>query len=243
MKTTLLILLFATCVFAQIVQRQTTEYVTIKTYVRNGALEKPFKIGYLAYMPNLYCCNPDRLFPLVISCHGNGEKGTLSPDIMRNSFLPNRLDKGLNIPFIVISPQTNGYKPAWSNARWMRELLDSLKVKYRIDTNQIYVVGYSGGGEGVSTWAKTLPFQGIGTFSFVNKFTASETCVLNNKKVWGFHCLNDATVGVGTTKTLIINIKKCDPNATPKTTYYANGGHNSWSWGLATDSLFRYFLK
>ena len=85
--------------------------------------------------------------------------------------------------------------------------------------------------------------KGVGTFSFVNKFTALETCILNNKKVWGFHCLNDATVGVGTTKTLIINIKKCDPTATPKTTYYSTGAHNSWSRGLATDSIFKYFLS
>jgi predicted peptidase len=242
MKNILLILLSITTLFAQ--KRQTTEFVTIKTYVRNGALEKPFKIGYLAYLPENYICSPTK-FPLIISCHGNGEKGTLTPDILRKSFLPNRLDNGLNIPFIVISPQTNGYKPAWNNPQFYRELLDSIKLKYtKIDTNQIFIVGYSGGGEGVCTYAKSgLPFVGIGTFSFVNKLVGDETCALNNKKVWSFHCLDDATVGVGTTKTLLINIKKCDANAKPKSTFYPTGGHNSWSKGLATDSLFQYFLS
>lgn len=240
MKTILILLFSITNLFAQ--KRQTTEYVTIKTYVRNGALEKPFKIGYLAYLPENYGCSGTS-FPLIISFHGNGEKGTLTPDVLRKSFLPNRLDNGLNIPFIVISPQTNGYRPAWSNAQFYRELLDSIKLKYKIDTNKIFLVGYSGGGEGVCTWVKSgLPFAGIGTFSFVNKLTASETCALNDKKVWSFHCLDDATVGVGNTKNLILNIKKCDPNAIPKTTYYATGAHNSWSRGLATDSLFNYFL-
>ena len=243
MKTLLIILLSVTSLLAQTRKKQTTEYVTLKTYVRNGVLEKPFKIGYLAYLPDEYYSDTTKL-PLVISCHGNGEKGTLTPDLLRKSFLPNRLDAGLNIPFIVISPQTNGYKPSWTNPKLFRELLDSAIIKYkgRIDTTQIYLVGYSGGGEGVCTYAKSgLPFQGIGTFSFVNKLVTTETCVLNNKKVWGFHCVDDGTVGVGTTKTLIINIMKCDPTAKPKTTYYPTGGHNSWTRGLANDTLFRYF--
>lgn len=240
MKTLFIFLLSITSLFAQ--KRQTTEFVTIKTYFRNGALEKPFRIGYLAYTPENYVCSGVN-YPLIISCHGNGEKGTLTPDVLRKSFIPNRLDNGLNIPFVVISPQTNGYKPAWNNPQFYREILDSIKLKYHVDTTQIFLVGYSGGGEGVCTWAKSgLPFAGIGTFSFVNKLVGDETCVLNGKKVWSFHCVDDVTVGVGTTKTLIVNIKKCDPSATPKTTYYVNGGHNSWSKGLATDSLFNYFL-
>jgi hypothetical protein len=71
-----------------------------------------------------------------------------------------------------------------------------------------------------------------------------EKCILVNKKVWAYHCLNDATIKVTSTQNLIKHIKECDPNAKPKVTYYPTDGHDgSWGNGLKTDSVFKYFLK
>jgi len=105
-------------------------------------------------------------------------------------------------------------------------------------------MGYSGGGEGVCTFVKNYPCQGIATFAPVITMTPIEKCILVGKKVWGFHCTNDATINVIITKNLIRDIKKCDTTATPKGSYYPSGGHDgSWSNGLKTDSVFKYLLK
>lgn len=242
MKTILILLLAMSSLFAQR-KKQTTEYVTLKTYLRDSVIQKPFKIGYLAYTPDSYYLSTKK-YPLIITCHGNGQKGTLTPDILRKSFVPSKLDAGMNVEAVVISPQTNGYKPKWNYAGWYKELLDSISVKYRINQDSIFIMGYSGGGEGVCTFVKNYPCLGIATFAPVITLTPIEKCILTTKKVWGYHCLNDATIKVTSTQNLIKHIKECDPNAKPKVTYYPTGGHDgSWSNGLRTDSVFKYLLN
>lgn len=243
MKAILILLLAVSSLFAQR-KKQTTEYLTLNTYLRDSVLQKPFKVGYLAYTPNSYYIS-NKKYPLIISFHGNGEKGTLTPDKLRKSFLPNKLDAGLKCEFVVISPQTNGYKPKWNEKTFYKELLDSITTKYRINTDSIFIAGYSGGGEGVCTYIKTgLPFIGVATFAPVITLTPTEKCILTTKKVWGYHCLNDATIKVTSTQNLIKHIKECDSNSKPKVTYYPTGGHDgSWGNGLKTDSVFKYFLK
>jgi len=201
----------------------------------------------LAYTPDSYYLNPCVKYPLILSFHGNGQKGTLTPDILRNSFLARRLDQGMNVEAVVISPQTNGWRPKWGEKSWYKNLLDTIRTKYRIDTNQIYVIGYSGGGEGVSVYAKNYPFAGIATFAPVITLTQSEKCIFVGKKVWSFHCVNDATIRVTSTQNLIKDIQKCAlypfSNELPKASYYPSGGHDgSWQHGLKTDSLFRFLL-
>ncbi len=241
MKTILILLLATSSLFAQR-KKQTTEYVTLKTYLRDSVLQKPFKIGYLAYTPDSYYLSSEK-YPVIISCHGNGQKGTLTPDKLRTSFLPARLDAGLKCEFVVISPQTNGYKPAWNNAGWYKEFLDSIKVKYRIDTNQIFIAGYSGGGEGVCTYVKHYRFAGVATFAPVITLTPIGKCILTGKKVATYHCLDDKTISPNITRNLIRHLNDCDTSFKPKVTYYATGGHAPWKKGLASDSLFKYFTK
>lgn len=243
MKTILILLLAVSSLFAQTRKKQTTEYLTISDYKINDVVQKPFKVGYLAYTPDSYYLTTKK-YPLIIACHGNGQKGTLTPDILRKSFVPYKLDAGMNVEAVVISPQTNGYKPKWNYAGWYKELLDSISVKYRINQDSIFIMGYSGGGEGVCTFVKNYPCLGIATFAPVITLTPLEKCILTTKKVWGYHCLNDATIKVTSTQNLIKHIKECDSNAKPKVTYYPSGGHDgSWSNGLRTDSVFKYFLK
>jgi predicted peptidase len=183
---------------------------------------------------------------LIISCHGNGQKGTLTPNKLRTSFINAKLDQGLKCEFVVISPQTNGYKPQWSNKGWYKEFLDSIALKYRINQDSIFVIGYSGGGEGVCTYIKNYPFAGIATFAPVITLTATEKCILVGKKVATYYCLDDKTISSNITKTLIKHINSCelrDIDVPQFTTYYQTGGHSPWKKGLSTDSLFTYFKK
>lgn len=238
MKTILILLLATLSVFAQR-KKQTTEYVTLNTYLRDGVLQKPFRIGYLAYTPDSYYLSTKK-YPLIISCHGNGEKGTLTTDKLRKSFLPNKLDAGLKCEFVVISPQTNGYKPKWNEKTFYKELLDSIVTKYRINTDSIFIAGYSGGGEGVCTYIKTgLLFIGVATFAPVITLTPEEKCLLIGKKVATYHCLDDKTISPNITKNLIKHLKDCDSTFKLKSTFYSTGGHTPWKKGIS-DTLINY---
>ena len=245
MKTILILLLAVSGLFAQTRKKQTTEYLTISNYAINNVIQKPFKVGYLAYTPDSYYLTTKK-YPLIITCHGNGQKGTLKPDLLRTSFLPNKLDAGLKCEFVVISPQTNGYKPKWGEKTFYKELLDSITTKYRINVDSIFIMGYSGGGEGVCTYIKAgLPLIGVATFAPVITLTPEEKCLLIGKKVATYHCLDDKTISANITRNLIKHINNCeqrDIDAPLLNTFYATGGHAPWKKGLASDTLFNYFL-
>jgi len=66
MKTLFLILVSVSSLFAQVRKKQTTEYLTLNTYLRDSVLQKPFKIGYLAYTPDSYYLTTEK-YPLIIT--------------------------------------------------------------------------------------------------------------------------------------------------------------------------------
>lgn len=103
-------------------------------------------------------------YPLIVMLHGRGEAGTENNFQLKHGGLihQNAVNfQGVTFPGFVIFPQepygqwTNG--PEFdanqvTTALYMVfDLLDSLKLKYNVDPNRIYIHGLSSGGSG--TWA------------------------------------------------------------------------------------------
>jgi len=217
---------------------QTQESFTCNNY--GTGLSFTFK--YLLAYPEYWYHDKSIKAPILFTFHGNGQKGS-NINLLRSTYIPQKIDGGMQIGFIVVSPQTNGSMPRWSVKSWYNELLDSLFAK-GIDTSEVYISGYSGGGEGVYTYAQDHKVLGVVTFAPVMNSYASipNVCIFKDARIWGYHCLNDASIGVNVTKNLIANVKKC-PNAKPvKMTLYQTGGHFPFAQAFATDSVFK-FLK
>jgi poly(3-hydroxybutyrate) depolymerase len=60
--------------------------------------------AYLLYLPEGYGAEPDRRWPLILFLHGRGESGSNLDRVKRHG-LARRLDEGLELPAIVVSPQ------------------------------------------------------------------------------------------------------------------------------------------
>jgi predicted esterase len=197
-------------------------------------------IGYLEYLPQGYAGNLD-LYPIVISLHGIGEKGTSSTDpnlIMQsvpkvaNAGLPKYVKYGTQYPFILISPQLKSTYSRWSGA-YVMDVLNHVKKYLRIDNRRIYLTGLSLGGGGVWSVVSSYPdvFAAIVPIcSGYNILSAAPTIASANIPIWAFHGDKDYTVSYTVTEKMINAINACLPKPNPlaKFTIFPGMGHNTW---------------
>lgn len=159
--------------------RKQRAYTFQSTTLTPGSL---IKVNYLVYLPETYFHDiRSKKYPMIVFFHGDGEKGD-NVDNLRYQALPQDLDNlalGLNLDFIVVSPQQNGWQQTWDKPSFVQELVDLMKAQYRIDEEKIYGIGCSGGGGGMYTYSSNYPtvFSAIspmsGVNSFFNKYSSS----------------------------------------------------------------------
>ena len=164
---------------------------------------------YLGYLPAAYATAPQQRFPLVICLGGTGELGDGSSDGTLTESAGNQLARMLHggpLPLIrggssyfsdqgaiVVQPQC----PARYDHAKLDATITALLAAYRVDSNRIYLTGYSLGGNGAWLYglnhaarlAALVPIAGAcppaNTFPFAN---------LKNTVVWAIHDADDTTV-------------------------------------------------
>jgi hypothetical protein len=117
--------------------------------------------GLVRYLPSDYVSNPTKKYPLLVYFHGALAVGTGSATDLCKIFtdvaytLPDRIERGEwdrtasngseTFSFIVIAPQYASYGEPYNYASQTEQLLDYLKLNYRVDTTRIYLTGMSTG--------------------------------------------------------------------------------------------------
>ncbi|HYD03414.1 MAG TPA: MopE-related protein, partial [Alphaproteobacteria bacterium] len=186
--------------------------------------------GYILYLPPNY--SPANDYPVMIFLHGAGEKfsgGYLNYTLLRKTAIPQMINNGYDLPFIVIMPQV-GTTGDWNYAALSKvvTVLDSVAANYSVDSTRIYVTGLSMGGGGTNKFveeyyqlpAAAVPIAGWG----------SVTCA-NTEKIprWSFHNNIDTTVASSGSRNVYNNHKKCAGAVDPRLSIYNASGHDSWS--------------
>jgi len=125
-----------------------------------------------------------------------------------------------DFPFIILSPQgTNEYSEydIWSTDEIVSALmilLDELQTTITVDSNRIYLTGFSAGGNG--TWAIGLhhPVRfaalvpAAGYYGW--PFTVPENiCDLKDVPVWAFHGAKDETIPLDAEQMLVDALEAC----------------------------------
>lgn len=106
---------------------------------------------YLLYEPLNRSLAENGRYPLIISLHGIGERGS-DPHLLRRDGLPAVVETDADFPFYLIAPQC----PA--TTEWYYHRTDTLThafirlmlARYPIDPARVYLTGYSMGG--IGTW-------------------------------------------------------------------------------------------
>jgi hypothetical protein len=213
----------------------------------DGSTVQPAKVRYeyLTYLPHNYDRVPDTNWPVIIYLHGGSSRGN---DLKRvkATGIPDRLERGKNIPFIVIAPQCPVDK-RWETDDWFDILYAEIISRYRIDTNRIYLTGFSLGGSGTWYLAMKHPstFAAIAPISarVLNlQYISDNVSRLAGMPIWIFHGKDDEIVDVSEACQIARLLDQCDI----KYSLSVFEGYRHWqpAWEVyGGDEIYSWFLQ
>jgi predicted peptidase len=176
--------------------------------------------SYLLYLPRNVRADGKK-WPLILYLHGGRGRGDDLEKLMWYP-LPKMLGETATFPFIVITPQCPSGE-MWTDTELLIALLDEVTANYPVDTDRVYLVGYSMGGHGAwylaykhaERFAAVAPMSGMS-----NPWWATR---LKNVPVWAFHGGADDTVPVRETEEMVKALEKAGGNI--KVTIVADRTH------------------
>lgn len=201
------------------------------TYIRQDTKEytssaENRKVSYLIYRPEEVLKYPDQKYPICFFLGGNGEVADQGEiNMIRNGSLPDYINKGNDVPMIVMSIQH--IKNDW-NTNLIDEGVDHALSSYPVDTKKVYMTGISGGGYGCWNYSvdhankltAIVPISGGGN--------GGKACNLKNLPVYAFHNQTDNAVGSGNSVDMVTKINECSPIEQAKLLLFPDTGHDCW---------------
>jgi predicted peptidase len=168
-------------------------------------LSRTVQANYLLYLPENVRADGKK-WPLILYLHGGRGRGDDLEKVMWYP-IPKMLRETETFPFIVITPQCPTGE-MWTDTELLVALLDDVTAKYPVDTDRVYLVGYSMGGHGAWYLAYKHPerFAAVAPMSGMsNPWWATR---LKDVPVWAFHGGNDDVVPVRETEEMAEALEK-----------------------------------
>jgi len=212
----------------------------------HGLKQNPEDINYhyLPYVPSDYDADTAKRWPLIIYLHGGSMRGT-DLDKLYTYGIPDQIYRGRYFPFVIISPQCSKYM-WWSSDDWFENLYNEIKAKYRVDTNRVYLTGFSLGGSGTWYLAAKFPekFAAIAPIAGATSHMDFIDNSINNLydiPIWAFHGKIDNMVPFEETERIINKLE--GKNKHLRFTVEPDVGH--WIEWLVYpgEELYDWFLK
>ncbi|MBW6456331.1 MAG: dienelactone hydrolase family protein [Trueperaceae bacterium] len=201
-------------------------------------LVTPVRLPYLLHLPAGVEARRD--WPLIVFLHGSGERGDDLESLRRHG-LPRRIEDGLELPAVVLSPQCPDGQVWAQQYPAVMALVDDVMARVGIDPDRVFLTGLSLGGAGVVHLAAThperfaalAPISGPWTFYYVTPGMA-------RLPLWAFHGEDDPVVAVEDSRRLVAAVEALGGEA--RLTTYPGVAHDAWTNAYATDELFDWLL-
>ncbi|MDT0622119.1 alpha/beta hydrolase-fold protein [Croceitalea vernalis] len=203
----------------------------------------------------------NKQYPFILVLHGAGERGNDNESQLvhgSNLFLKNEVRE--KYPAIVVFPQcaTNstwasiGYggngqftyykKGQPTNDMLLLEgLIKSLKKKYKINKDQMYVGGLSMGGMGTFELVRRNPKMFIAAFPICGGANPAIANRIKKTHWWVFHGDADKVVPSKYSTSMVNALQNVDSDVTYS--LYPNVGHNSWDNAFAEAELLPWLFS
>jgi DNA-binding beta-propeller fold protein YncE/predicted esterase len=200
-------------------------------------------LNYLLFMPRETTAVVNGKYPLIITLHGFGDGGT---DLWRvkNEGLPHILDGKDTFPFIVVSPQCPSTTEWYYNdgvQLLVNKLIDSVIVRYPVDTNRIYLTGLSMGGIGTLDLAIRYPHRFAALLPIAFRIEPGwDLCIIKDIPMWAFHGAKDDVIPLANAQSVIDALKACPGD--PLFTIYPDLYHDSWTRTYSNPAIYDWLL-
>lgn len=158
--------------------------------------------NFWVYTPGQYSESSAPL-PLIIFLHGASLCGSDLNRVRRYGVL-HAIDKGKDIPAIVVAPQNPG--GAWKPSK-INDVLEWAKAHYAVDSTRVYVIGMSLGGYGTMDFAATYPDKVAAAMALCGGCSLKDYQGLGNVPLWIMHGTADRAVPVSKSKSVVNGLK------------------------------------
>jgi len=202
----------------------------------------PSTLNYLLFTPRDSSAVENGKFPLIISLHGIGERGE---DLWRvkGDGLPKILDGNNSFPFIVVSPQCPSTTEWYYNRTDIKlnKLLDSIIARYPVDTNRIYLTGFSMGGIGTLDLSIRYPNRFAALMPIAFRIEDGwDLCVIKDIPLWGFHGQHDPIIPLYKAQNVVTTLINC--GGSPIFTIYPDLFHDAWTRTYSNPDIYNWLL-
>ncbi len=198
------------------------------------------KIQYYLYFPERYETDKQSKFPLLLFLHGGGESG-MQLGALKTNGPPKLIAEGKQFPFLILAPQ-HPEKKKWWNTRSVKQLLDSVIARYRVDEKRIYLTGLSRGGAAAWEMAVQYPdyFAALAVVCGMTPVPYA-SWIDKDLPIWIFHGTEDTSIPFTESENMVRELKKLGHDV--KFTVYEGVGHNAWEKAYNTESLYQWFVN
>ena len=203
----------------------------------------PSTLNYLLFLPRDTSATINGKYPLIISLHGIGERGS---DLWRvkGEGLPKILDGKDTFPFIVVSPQCPSSTEWYFNdgvQLQIDKLIDSVIARYPVDTSRIYLTGFSMGGIGTLDLAIRYPHRFAALIPIAFRIEDGwNVCTIKDIPMWAFHGQLDPIIPLFKAQSVIDTLSSCGGN--PTFTIYSDLFHDAWTRTYNNSEIYDWLL-
>ncbi|MCK5738330.1 prolyl oligopeptidase family serine peptidase [bacterium] len=197
------------------------------------------ELKYLTYLPKDFPDGQEK-YPLMLFLHGAGERGD-DLDLVKRHGPPQLIEKGQDMPFIVIAPQCP--EELWwpMKTTELLQLIETIEEKYPVDESRIYCTGLSMGGFG--TWA--LAIEQPDLFAAIAPICgggdSTQVRAIKDVPTWVFHGAKDTVVPIEKSQILVDSLHACGGDV--KFTIYPEATHNSWTETYDNPEFYEWLLS
>lgn len=206
-------------------------------------------------------------YPLIMFLHGRGESGSDNEkQLVHGAKLFLADSNRNNFPAIVVFPQcpVNSY---WSNVQMVAEgskgaarsfyftkdgeatqamkmvmaLMGNLYARYKIQDNQVYIMGLSMGGMGTFELVRRMPNTFAAAVPICGGANTATAGSLTKTNWWVFHGGKDDVVLPKYSEDMVKSMKKY--RVPVKFTLYPQANHNSWDPAFTEPDLLKWLFK
>lgn len=212
----LFLLLFFFLVFANASAQD--KKVSARFDTKLGVVDKGY--NFWVYTPANYE-ESDAKHPLIIFLHGASLCGRDLNRVRRYGVL-NAIDRGRNIPALVVAPQNPG--GAWMPSR-INNVLQWVCENYRVDESRVYVMGMSLGGYGTLDFVGTYPEKVAAAMALCGGCSLKDQDGLSKLPLWIMHGTADRAVNVGESKKIVERLQEQKKTQLLRYTWIPGGDH------------------